>query len=41
MASKGSSFANFVRFRQQTYACTQQSLPNKKTLVTCVENIEL
>ena len=41
MASKDSSFADFVRFRPQTNACTQQSLPHKKTLLTCVENIEL
>ena len=41
MARKGSRFPDFVRFRPQTYACTQQSLPNKKTLLTCVENIEL
>ena len=27
MVSKGSSFADFMRFRQYTYARTQQSLP--------------
>ena len=32
MVTKGSSFADFVRFRPNTYACTQQSWPLFKPL---------